>query len=134
MKWDPQNGISKVTHKDYLEKFGLLFYNSVKELIDRNASKPNFLDNFKLKDRVLMQEVLDHATFCVELIEKFHGRNDLIQNVRFFSHILFLLAPMAVLICYLFIILKTFKLKNYVIEKNNHPYIIFGESGCGMIS
>jgi hypothetical protein len=31
-----------------------------------------------------MQEVLDHAHFCVELTEKFHGRNDLIQNVRLF--------------------------------------------------
>jgi hypothetical protein len=80
---DPKNGITKETHKDYLEKFGIEFYNSVKELIDRNARKSSFLDNYSLKDRLLIQEVLDHANFCVELTKKFHGRNDLIENVNY---------------------------------------------------
>ena len=69
---------------EYLEQFGLLFYNSVKELIDRNALTPHFLDDLESADRSLMQEVLDHANFCLELIEKFHGRNDLIQKVVVF--------------------------------------------------
>ena len=69
---------------EYLEQFGLLFYNSLKELIDRNALKPHFLDDLESADRSLMQEVLDHANFCLELIEKFHGRNDLIQKVVVF--------------------------------------------------
>ena len=55
----------------------------MKELIDRNASKSHFLDNFESKDKQLMQEVLDHAHFCMELIEKFHGRSDLIDEVFF---------------------------------------------------
>ena len=29
-----------------------------------------------------MQEVLDHAKFCNESVEKFHGRNDLIDGVN----------------------------------------------------
>ena len=78
---DPKNGISKETHRNYLEKFGSLFYNSVKELIDRNAKKLHFLDNYKIKDKQLIQEVLDHANFCKSIVEKFHGRNDLIEEV-----------------------------------------------------
>ena len=81
VKWDPEFGISKQTHAEYLLQFGTRFYDSVKELIDRNATIPHFLDNFHLTDRHLMQEVLDHAHFCLELIEKFHGRNDLIEKV-----------------------------------------------------
>jgi hypothetical protein len=60
-----------------------MFYNSVKELIDRNGGKSSFLDNYSLKDRLLIQEVLDHANFCVELTKKFHVRNDLIENVHY---------------------------------------------------
>jgi hypothetical protein len=50
-------------------------------LIDRNAKKLQFLDAYKIKDKQLIQEVLDHANFCKSLVEKFHGRNDLIEQV-----------------------------------------------------
>jgi hypothetical protein len=79
--WDPNHGISRETHKDYLDEFGKLFFDSVKQLIDRNALKTHFLDNFQLKDKLLLQEVLDHANFCNEIVDKFHGRNDLIEQV-----------------------------------------------------
>lgn len=82
MKLDAQKGISKETHATYLEEFGKLFYNSVKELIDRNAKKKYFLDNFTHNDKHLIQEVLDHANFCKTIVEKFHGRNDLIETVE----------------------------------------------------
>jgi hypothetical protein len=39
------------------------------------------MDNFQLTDRYLIQEVMDHAKFCNESVEKFHGRNDLIDKV-----------------------------------------------------
>ena len=78
---DPELGISTQIHKDYLIVFGNLFYNSVKTLIDRNATKSHFLDKFNSQDKQLLQEVLDHAHFCMESVEKFHGRNDLIEEV-----------------------------------------------------
>ena len=82
VKWDPEFGISKQTHAEYLLQFGTRFYDSVKELIDRNARKPNFLVNLEKKDMQLMQEMMDHAKFCNESVEKFHGRNDLIEKVK----------------------------------------------------
>jgi hypothetical protein len=79
--WDPRQGISRETHKEYLEEFGKLFHNSVQQLIDRNATKPHFLDNFQIKDKKLLQEILEHANFCNEIVDKFHGRSDLIEQV-----------------------------------------------------
>ena len=31
--------LKNINYKDYLKEFGIMFYNSVKELIDRNAGK-----------------------------------------------------------------------------------------------
>ena len=73
IKWDPNHGISKTTHLNYLEEFGKLFYDSIKTLIDKAAKLPHFFDKFKAKDKNLLQEVVDHANFCVECVEKFHG-------------------------------------------------------------
>jgi hypothetical protein len=81
VKWDHEHGISKKTHGEYLIEFGTRFYESVKKLIDINATQSHFLDNFQFTERHLIQEVIDHANFCLELIEKFHGRNDLIEQV-----------------------------------------------------
>ena len=50
-------------------------------MIDRNAKKLHFLNDYKIKDKQLIQEVLDHGNFCKSLVEKFHGRNDLIEQV-----------------------------------------------------
>ena len=64
-----------------MEQFSKDFEESVKRLIDLNARKPYFLDKFLEHDRALFQEVLDHARFSVECVEKFHGRVDLIEKV-----------------------------------------------------
>jgi hypothetical protein len=45
----------------------------VKKLIDKAAKKPHYFDKFKVKDKNLLQEVVDHANFCLECVEKFHG-------------------------------------------------------------
>jgi hypothetical protein len=46
----------------------------VKKLVDKAAKKPHYFDSFKSKDKILLQEVVDHANFCLECVEKFHGR------------------------------------------------------------
>lgn len=85
IKLDPDYGISRITHNEYLTQFGSTFYESVKKLIDRNASKEHYLDKIEPKDKHLMQEILDHANFCNNCVEKFHGRNDLINKVKSFE-------------------------------------------------
>ena len=70
------------THSDYIKKFAETFYEQVKLLIDRNqqATKNEF--NYMNKaDSSLIQEILDHAQFCNETAEKFHGREDLLLQV-----------------------------------------------------
>ena len=82
LKWDKETGVSLVAHKEYIEKFGQTFYDGVKKLIDKNARKPYFLDKFSDADRALFQEILEHAKFSSECVEKFHGRVDLLDQVR----------------------------------------------------
>ncbi len=81
MKWDKETGISLNSHKEYMKNFGQTFYESMKTLIDKNARKPYFLDKFSDSDRSLFQEVLEHARFSLECVEKFHGRVDLLDQV-----------------------------------------------------
>ena len=65
-----------------MEQFGNAFYDAVKALIDKNATKSSYFDGFSFKDRQLFQEVFDHANFCIECVDKFHGRTDLIDQVN----------------------------------------------------
>jgi hypothetical protein len=51
-------------------------------------------------DSQLLQEVLEHANFCNETAEKFHGRNDLLT-----------------------------KIKEYLLGNLNVPFLIYGDSG-----
>jgi hypothetical protein len=51
-------------------------------------------------DQNLLQEVLEHANFCKETAEKFHGRNDLL-----------------------------IKIKEYLLGNMNVPFLIYGDSG-----
>jgi hypothetical protein len=82
VKWDPNGGVTRKTHPDYMEEFGETFFKAVKELIDQNARQPYYLDNFDTKDKQLLQEIVEHANFCNECVEKFHGRIDLLDRVR----------------------------------------------------
>ena len=73
--------MTRSTHSEYMEHFGNTFYDSVKILADKNASQPNYLDKFALKDKQLLQEVLNHANFCNNCVDQFYGRADLIDQV-----------------------------------------------------
>ena len=74
MKFDEKHGISKITHSDYLNEFGNTFYEQLK----RKSEIVNLSD----EDLRVLQEVLDHANFCNETVEKFHGRQDLLDQVK----------------------------------------------------
>ena len=75
------NGISYSTHKEYLEKFGMVFHDSVKKLIDKNAMKKYFEDTLNQEEKNLFSEIHSHAQFTVKQVQKFHGQNELIQKV-----------------------------------------------------
>lgn len=72
------------THPEYIQNFAKTFHDSVKALIDKNAKKANFLETYEIKEQALIQEILDHARFSIECVEKFHGRTDLINQVNCF--------------------------------------------------
>ena len=57
----------------------------MKNLIDINYSETNEFSNLNEKDRTLIQEVLDHGYFCNKTVEKFHGRNDLVDKVFLYA-------------------------------------------------
>ena len=82
MKFDEKHGISKITHSDYLNEFGNTFYEQLKRLIDLNQNQKSEIVNLSDEDLRVLQEVLDHANFCNETVEKFHGRQDLLDQVK----------------------------------------------------
>jgi len=81
VKWSSSLGISLETHPDYIKNFAETFYEQTKLLIDRNQSKKTDFSQINKEDQILLQEVLDHATFCMDTAEKFHGREDLLETV-----------------------------------------------------
>ena len=93
----------------------------MKALIDRNQETSTNTESLNDNDSNLMREVLDHSRFCKEKVSKFHGRTDLLEKVyfkirKFISHLNFLFI---------------FQMQNYILEENNQPFVIYGESGCG---
>ena len=73
--------MSHDTHKDYIENFGKIFYQSVKSLIDKNAKKKYFTDNFNENNKFLLNEIIKHYKFSKEYVQKFHGRVNLLNEV-----------------------------------------------------
>ena len=73
--------MSYATHKNYIESFAKTFYDSVKSLIDKNAQKKYFTDQFNQSEKSVLSEVLKHARFSVECVKKFHGRVNMLNKV-----------------------------------------------------
>jgi hypothetical protein len=127
VKWDPNKGVTRATHPDYMKNFGNTFYNAVKQLIDQNASQPYYLDRFSMKDKHIVQEIVEHANFSNECVEKFHGRIDLLDRVSIFEFPdQFESETKKSLI--------NKKMKQYILEDSNTPFFVYGESGCGKTS
>ena len=81
MKWDKEAGVSLNSHRSYIEEFADTFYEQVKNLIDKNQQYKKEYQIANPNEATLMQEVLEHAHFCNETAQKFHGRNDLLLEV-----------------------------------------------------
>ena len=83
VKWDTETGISLNTHQSYIEHFAKVFYDQVKGLIDKNQeSRIDLKAGSNQNVQIFVQEVLDHAYFCKETAQKFHGRQDLLIEVK----------------------------------------------------
>ena len=76
-----KDGISYSTHEEYLKNFGKTFYNSIKKLIDKSAKKELFEDKLNEKEKSLFKEIIFHANFSNKLVQKFHGRIELLKKV-----------------------------------------------------
>jgi len=70
-----------------VESFAQTFYDQVKKCIDTNQLVSSDFESLSANDRVLVQEVLEHAYFCNETSGKFHGRQDLLIQVDFLEFI-----------------------------------------------
>ncbi|XP_077990677.1 NACHT and WD repeat domain-containing protein 2-like [Glandiceps talaboti] len=78
-KWS-QKGIDVTIpeHKQYLEDFLKKFHDIVVTMIERMVEKDkNHISNFPL-----YEEILQHLTFCKVKCQTFHGREDLLGNIR----------------------------------------------------
>ena len=64
-----------------MKEFGEKFYTNVMRLVDKNHAEKSLLDGLSEEDAELVKEVLEHAYFAQECSEKFHGRNDLMDEV-----------------------------------------------------
>ncbi len=102
VKWDTKVGISRQTHSDYITEFGEVFYEQTRQLIDRNQKQERYFEELGKLDTELLHEVLEHANFCNDTVEKFQGRRDYLA-----------------------------KITSYILSENNGPFIVFGSSGCG---
>jgi hypothetical protein len=85
-----------------LHSFGELFYEQCALLIDRNQTDKSEFEDLSKQDVELIREVLDHAYFCNETVEKFRGRVDILDRVR-----------------------------SYILSGNKEPLVVYGGSGCG---
>lgn len=81
VKFDSKHGISLKTHQNYIQEFAETFYEQVKRLIDKNQEQKSEYSYLSEEDLKILQEVQDHANFCNETVEKFHGRSDLLDQV-----------------------------------------------------
>ena len=81
VKFSDLTGRNQEGLKSYLTKFGNVFYEKVKTLIDRNAKKTSSLQKLEEHEQNLYNEVLAHAKFSADYVLKFHGRVELLNKV-----------------------------------------------------
>jgi len=78
VNWTP-NGINRRDHAEYISQFNEDFYNAIKQQID-NCVKSRIMS---VSDP-LQHEILEHAIQCKTYVTKFHGRTDVLDQVKFF--------------------------------------------------
>ncbi|KAK6192030.1 hypothetical protein SNE40_003581 [Patella caerulea] len=95
---DP-NGVS--SHQQYINKLCEDFESDMKEMIQRAIENKQK----SLISSELYQEVVQHAVFCQEKCQAFHGRQNTLSAIR-----------------------------NYLTSDSQEPCIVYGTSGCGKTS
>ena len=82
--------LSDKSYTPYLVEFGQLFFKSiiksVKEFISLEHSNNANRNSMSIFDNELLDEVLMHAHFCVKCALKFHGREDLLNEVFIYAN------------------------------------------------
>ena len=83
----PNTELSDKIYAPYLIEFGQLFFKSViksvKEFIAMENSKISRDNNLNIFEDELLEEMLMHSYLCVKYALKFHGREDLLNEVIF---------------------------------------------------
>jgi len=116
--WNPTGGVNpgaEPLHREYLDGFLDNFYTTIVELIDRGVQQQAETTG-KIKSDPLLEEVLQHLTYCQKLASTFRGREDLLAQVG--QYVDAGSAPENASAGAL----------------PRHPLVIFGESGCGKTS
>lgn len=99
-QWSDNEGINEEDHKDYLKLFCDTFEKAILDLIERGYNNTSVEAVGKI-----YPEVLEHSHQAVQKVERFHGREDILDII-----------------------------KSYVLSTSEQPLIIHGESGCGKTS
>ena len=99
-QWSDNEGINEEDHRDYLKLFCDTFEKAILDLIERGYNNTSVEAVGKI-----YPEVLEHSHQAVQKVERFHGRESLLENI-----------------------------KTYLMSTSDQPLIIHGESGCGKTS
>ena len=98
--WSDLDGINETDNESYLKEFCETFENAVWQLMERNIKKSQMS-----KENSLYAEVLEHSNQCVQKVERFYGRQEVLENI-----------------------------KMYIMSTSIQPLVIYGESGAGKTS
>ena len=85
----PNIELSDKIYAPYLVEFGQLFFKSIikcaKEFIATENSRNDHINNLNIFENELLDEILMHSYLCVKCALKFHGREDLLNEVYFYQ-------------------------------------------------
>lgn len=76
VRWSPK-GINRKDHIEYIQAFNADFHRAIKDQIDRCVEA-----KFSVGINSLHHEVLEHAIQCKTYVSKFHGRIDVLSEVK----------------------------------------------------
>ena len=98
--WSDTDGVNTKDHDTYLKKFCDTVEKEILRLVDIGLANKH-----QVKGDSLYEEVLEHAHQGIAKCERFHGRMDVLSDI-----------------------------KVYLTSSNDQPFVIYGESGCGKTS
>ncbi|XP_053395163.1 uncharacterized protein LOC123524131 isoform X2 [Mercenaria mercenaria] len=101
IKWNKDKGLdpNSDAHRNYLSKLSDDFVAKMCSMIHAAVQEK------KRADGPLIEEIVQHIQFCQEKCRNFHGRDDVLKQIKF-----------------------------YVKGMSNEPLVLYGPSGCGKTS